>query len=103
MAYEWAKPGVKCCCVDEAWWSHDPNVHNHSHPQLKDICLISNVYEDGKFLELVGYEEFLYETTSFRPLITQNDDVEMFLRLASPSPLERLDRLAEELDSLYND
>lgn len=115
MAYEWAKPGAKCVWVDI---SRDPKYRQHNPRPSKsgEIVTIAAVSKrpDCDFTVIIeGWPNPIsdfgpdlgWNIYRFRPIITktQEQDVEMFLRLASPSPLERLDRLAEELDSLYND
>lgn len=50
-----------------------------------------------------GFNECTFAVEKFRPLITQQDDVELFRHLLLPSPLERLDLLAERLNELATD
>lgn len=106
MAYEWAKPGAACVCVDVI-----SRLNGLSLPSLVEgrVYTIEAIgpYPVGRFkgspcVWLLGvpnkadtFKAFLLER--FRPLVsrTQEQDVEMFLSLLNPSPLERLDRLME--------
>lgn len=102
----WAKPGAKCVCID-----------NTRHPQLNigqtytivavesddPSVLQAGTYAGSKVLvELAEVKNWSakpsYAVERFRPIITQQDDVERFRHLLSPSPLQRLDLLASNLN-----
>lgn len=110
MAYEWLKTGVQVICTNA---TPLPGYSTLDMPKKGGRYVVSQVVwhrwalgDEGVGVYLAGVSrDAPYGAFRFRPLITktQEQDVEMFLRLAGPSPLERLDRLAEELDSLYND
>lgn len=105
----WVKPGAKCVFVD-----HTPGLNPNPASRKGDICEILEVDTiqghlavrareiNGRWVH--GYNEWA-KASRFRPLIskTQEQDIEMFLRIASPSPLERLDPLAERMNELAED
>lgn len=87
----WAKPGVKCVCFRQLplqFIKPGPTVYT-----------IESAFICGGDLHLtfVGVENGGELAECFRPIVTrtQEQDVEMFLSLLNPSPLERLDRLME--------
>lgn len=103
MAF-WAKPGVKCVCVDAAserfarlftWSGHadDFQLLNGAtytisevlvHPLCDLVCI--------KLVELSdrGYADFGYALDRFRPLITctQEDDLAIFRPLLIPDEVD---------------
>lgn len=110
MDYEWAKPGVKCVCINAhcyygSWYGVAPVEGGtyvfvaFGNPGSQPTGHFETV--DGTPVHNGG----CIWISRFRPLITktQEQDVEMFLRLASPSPLERLDLLAERMNELAED
>lgn len=123
----WLSVGSKVVCINANPLANRALIHNAGHRPILhagfplnlgevytiesvrahailDVVCIRLVEIASRGPDMTG-DDPGFDSRRFRPLITktQEQDVEMFLRLASPSPLERLDRLAEELDSLYND
>lgn len=123
MAYEWAKPGVKCMCVDDELYDPPANIEyvrgldgisRGAVYTIREVFIdpfednvqvrLAEIWRPQAPEENTGIEAG-YRIERFRPLITktQEQDVEMFLRLASPSPFERLDLLAERMNELAED
>lgn len=114
----WAKVGAKCVCIDarwESWHSACPlrvgavytvvavgRAAPNAGPFAGecDTVTLAEVSNPTSYIHGDGFA-----VARFRPVITktQAQDVEMFLRLASPSPLERLDLIAERLNELAED
>lgn len=107
----WAKPGVKCVSlitfknlepfevgpvkngiytIREVVW--EPN--GSAGLRLREIKNDSFEYADG-------FNECTFAIEKFKPLITQQDDLELFNHLLNPSLVDKLDLLAERLDELY--
>lgn len=95
----WAKPGVKCVCVDASNWNatDDRNLSWAELPVEGELYVIREVVNFGGLagLRLVGinnplipcvYGEIAFNVSRFRPLITrsQEDDVALFRKLLVP-------------------
>lgn len=96
VSAHWAVPGAKCVCVDGAI-PVDKRYRSIVQwiiglfarvPAKGEICLIRDVVREGGslWLDLDGYEGWLFEVQHFRPLITktQEQDVQMILSLLAP-------------------
>lgn len=86
----WAKVGAKCVCVEPGDWDNI-NGDDLSGPSLGEICTIISVSADDVdiWVTLAEYsrnDEFRSE--AFRPIVTktQEQDIEMFLRIANDTP-----------------
>lgn len=89
----WAKFGAKVACVDANFYGHGSlrdarklivgTVYTISHVIPTDIGLCAVLCE-------IQTESLGYMLSRFRPLVTrtQEQDVEMFLRLANDTPIE---------------
>lgn len=97
---------------------HRPNLHEGLPLNLGEVYTIESVKAHAildvvciRLVEIASRGPDMtgddpgFDSRRFRPLITktQEQDIEMFLRLASPSPLERLDLLAERMNELAED
>ncbi len=88
----WAKPGVKCVCIDSAPRGTSEGIPAWI-PVEGEIYTVSFVYHrgDGKsglvLVEQTDNRRF-YEITRFRPLVTKTieQDVQMFKRIAETAP-----------------
>lgn len=100
-------------CVRVGDWAGKVAWTNRK-PVLGEVLTIRSVYNHRGYIGVCFYEikglfnpdarhEQGFLIDRFRPLITQQDDVELFRHLLSPSPLERLDLLAERLNELAED
>lgn len=100
---DWAKPGVKCQCINADW----QNVSGTSVAPLAQLGHIYTIRDTemrlGRlclcFMELPP--DHGYQATSFRPLVTrtQEQDVRAIKSMLRELPAEtRLDRLLEALD-----
>lgn len=110
----WARVGVKVVCVDDTVVIHcgKPEMMlrrgdiytitgtyvetgiSHVNGVICDIATVS-LLEAPRMGRMRGYA-----VSRFRPLISQADDVAMFTALVETmKPTERLDRLAELLDT----
>lgn len=81
----WAKPGVKCVCVEFTPIYIGARPHP-ADPVDGGVYTILGVWhdEDGTFLQLAECDgDYGYEISDFRPLITrsQEDDVALFRKL----------------------
>jgi hypothetical protein len=80
----WARPGVKCVCVDDAPRdSRQPMVVKGRQYEIESVhdrsCTLFGV-DDGQF----------YWLDRFRPLVTQQDDVALFQHLLTGTPVREL-------------
>lgn len=93
MGFGWAKPGVKCVCIDDSWL---PGSGGKDEFVVSgETYTISSV--NGRSLNLVGIRPSKW-ISRFRPLVSLEDDISMFTALTNMSPIERLDRLKEMMD-----
>lgn len=97
----WAKPGVKCQCIIDAWF----NIEDNERPLIKkgDVLEIDGVdvhKSVGVILSFVGLpKDHWYNVQAFRPLHTVRRDVRAIKSMLRELPAEtRLDRLLEALD-----
>lgn len=64
------KVGQKVVCIKNSIWLSSktlkPLEGNH-HPRYREIVTINSIEADG-YLELVGFPEYTYDPTRFRPL-----------------------------------
>jgi hypothetical protein len=102
----WARVGVKCVCVDGAprrGGSYSVLPVEGRQYVIAAIDQWDWPSESGVGLHLVGLNRMSdvpFNIDRFRPLISQADDVAMFTALVETmKPTERLDRLAELLDT----
>lgn len=81
----WARPGVRCICIvatDE--WRPDRNpadVPELGFPVRGEVYTIATVEDEpeGLFLTLFELgEDDLFDVDSFRPLVSEADDVALF-------------------------
>ena len=89
----WARPGVKCVCINGAGWYLD-SARFDSDVAVNRVYTIVEVITDSRGqvgISLWGQPlgEF-YNVKEFRPLITQSQeqDVAKFRHLLSPSPVD---------------
>jgi len=87
----WAKPGVKCVCVDDDWLI-PLSSKAYRLPMLNEVLTVSGVFEanDELFLAFdeIPYDQGLphrWHVIHFKPLITQSDDIAMFKSLLTPA------------------
>lgn len=104
MALEWVSVGKKCVCISDFWHSAEING-----PHQNEVLTISGNYLNPRgllnlrFVEYPGWDDgdggfHGYNVRNFRPFTAQDTDMEMFRTLLNPTPLERLDRLMEQLN-----
>lgn len=84
----WAKPGLKCVCIDGNWPDKEMDIANVVRaPMLNEVLTISAVNSTGclQFVEIPAETEtpsimwsVFWEVSHFRPLITLKDDVALF-------------------------
>lgn len=83
----WAKPGVKCVCVDDRrapFGSPSPFARG-------GVYVVEDVNDLGN-IKIAGVPQvdnvWFWKVERFRPLVTktQSEDIEMFLRIASKAP-----------------
>ncbi len=79
----WAKPGVKCVCVERDMNTDCEHGYEASpNPSYREICIVERVNASGAavYLWIVGYDECEFLADLFRPLNerTQEDDVALF-------------------------
>lgn len=90
----WAAPGKQCVCVDDNW--QDTLCRSFGMPtpsrvpMINEVLTISEVLGGEQYPMVLLLEgqvalsfveldhDFLFSITHFRPLITEEDDVEMF-------------------------
>lgn len=98
MGLGWAKPGVKCICVDVSGFL----CHLDWPVPVKGVIyVIEALHPDDGSLLLQGlsvHGDNWFSGWRFRPLITLEDDISMFTALTNMSPIERLDRMKEMMD-----
>lgn len=90
----WAKPGVKCICVNDGGWVVSSTSEiGTAGPAFGDVVTIRSVGRDidGLFLifhEWIGPDEE-FVAFCFRPLAdrTQEDDLALFTRLIEGAPM----------------
>jgi len=87
----WAKPGVKCVCVDGEWQSLS-TFCDTSGPKKDEVCTITAVrnHRGGVWVCIAGYPQSeLFDLPSFRPLVsrTQEQDLSIFLPLLTDLPV----------------
>ena len=85
----WAKPGVKCVCVNDKWDDYLSNrqstASNHRVPMKNEVLTISKVREwnGGLYIAFLELNDGLgYSVMNFKPLISQSDDIAMFKAIA---------------------
>lgn len=114
MAYEWAKPGIKCVCITSKPQTGTDYRGVTRLPVINEVLTIryTSVTIDGdtllRFHEIrnpkapttEGVIERGYSAKNFRPLISQADDVEMFRRISEDS-LGRLECYEELLNEQF--
>lgn len=94
----WAKPGVRCVCIDSGHaWDRSVSIWarllywRSGGPALNEICKINLVVRQDCdiWLGFVGYY-CIYEISGFRPLVTLDKtveaDTELFLKIAHQAP-----------------
>lgn len=86
----WAKPGVKCVCVDAEWYAEDLGSRRTPDPIKGQTYTIDEVVDGGEYIGIVGFSLTYFETSGFRPLITQQDDVALFTHLLTGTPVREL-------------
>lgn len=84
----WAVRGAKVVCVRDDW--HQPDLELFGVvrlPMLREVLTIASSRSDGRF-DYLGFAEipFHWSVQNFRPLITQQDDIEVHFRALLDAP-----------------
>jgi len=89
----WAKVGVRCVCITEAWWDVDTGAICDPPGPIGSIYKIVSVTPRGGYLDLGLWGMPLgevWDADGFRPLVsldkTLEQDAETFRKIATHTP-----------------
>jgi hypothetical protein len=94
--------GQRVVCIKKGKWRCYFGFSDATRfPEYGQIYTVAEIDPDDGGLCLAGMRDVdFWHPSQFRPLISQADDVAMFRKLVETmKPTERLDRLAELLDT----